>query len=202
MKLTRRYRWRPARRSALLTATLATALALVAGCSKGDLRLDLQVFAADRPLAETFRAIDSHADEMDCTVTGGAANIYSVTRYQWARLHAMALQGNVVRRTLAHQSTFLSEDDHTLALTTADGGTLDVSLCVTPDSCCTWMLQNVEFALRGVPAGGAVRFYSMWPVVRNILVELVPPRTAGSARVWILMDIEEVNPNAPKPDPR
>jgi len=185
----------------LLPVALCAAAAL-GGCARhGLLRLSLDVYDSEATLARTLRAIDSRPRTLDCESLEGQGEVYEISNYQWARLKAMARKGDQVRETLGRQVEFGVSDDVVLAADTSLGETFGMELTVVEDGCCEYVLGNVECTLRGPGGPRSIAFSCMVPVVRQVLAELLPGE-AGGRLTWILIDIREVYPDAPKPDPR
>jgi hypothetical protein len=188
------------------TAVWAAALVLLAvvagGCGpKGNLAFQMQTFSAEKSFADTFKALDSEPKKLDCIIGNGADTIYEMTRYQWARLNALAIEAGAVRRQT--RDRFLMNQNEELATTVnaGDCGTIDTRITVVPDSCCTFTLQGVSYTLHRKGGGEtSVAFSCMYPVISNIFVEL-PPAAAGGRFTWILMDVEELATDHANPIP-
>lgn len=181
------------RRPLLAAVTLLLALSALAGCgnSKDNLSFEMQVFSAEQSFVETFKALDSEAAKLDCSISSGPDTVYSLTRYQWARLNALALKEAEVRRTFRDKSLMNDVDEFLRTVTTSDQRTLDVAVMVVPDSCCTFTLQHVGYTVRDAGGEATIDFSCMYPIINNILVQL-PPTSQGGRYTWILMDIEKI----------
>lgn len=176
----------------------AVALVLVAmglaGCgTPPPMMLSLDVFSAEQSFVDTFKAFDSTAQKLDCIMTDGGDTIYELSRYQWARLKAMALEGKAVERTLSQKQGLTASTEATLSATTRGGETLEADVLVVPDSCCTFILQYVRYRLSDTAGQSSITFACMYPIIQNILIDL-PPTAPGRRRTWILMDIKELPP--------
>jgi len=178
------------------------AVTALGGCARhGLLRLNLNVYDSDATLARTLRAIDSTPRTLDCESLEGQGKVYEVTNYQWARLKAMARQGDAVRETASRRVDFTVDDEVKLRLPTRGNEEFEAQLSVAEDGCCEYVLSYVECVVHGPGGPRSIAFSCMYPVVRQILAEL-PPARPDDLPVWVLIDIREVYPDAPKPDPR
>jgi hypothetical protein len=172
----------------LVAMTLAASLA---GCgTPSPMMLSLEVFSAEQSFVDTFKAFDSKASKLDCIMTEDGDTIYELSRYQWARLKAMALEGKAVERTLSQKQGLEASTEAVLSATTRRGETLEAEVLVVPDSCCTFVLQYVGYRLTDTAGQSRIAFACMYPIIQNILIDL-PPTAAGRRRTWILMDIKE-----------
>ena len=180
----------PQRRRPAVLLAVAAALVATGGCGTQNLDFELQVFTAQRPVVDAYRAFDSRVEPLECFLSEGEDTIYVFSRYQWARLNAMALRGKGIRRTYENKFVLKPDDQFNVSVTTEDEKQLDVELAVSPDSCCTWTLSHVAYTLRDDRGTSTVTFGSMWPIIQNILVQL-PPTHEGGPWTWILMNIEE-----------
>lgn len=181
------------RRPAFGAAAMALSLLALIGCgnTRDNLSFEMQVFSAERSFVETFKALDSEASKLECSIGSGPDTVYSLTRYQWARLNAMALKGAEVRRTFRDKSLMNDIEEFQRKVATSDERTLDVAVMVVPDSCCTFTLQHVGYTVHDAGGQTSLDFSCMYPVINNILVQL-PPTSAGGRYTWILMDIEKI----------
>ena len=186
------------RRTAWAGAAAVLALLALTGCTRqtDNLSFEMHVFSAERPFVETFKAMDSDAAKLDCSVSSGADTVYSLTRYQWARLNALALRGKEVQRTFHDTQRMNDVEEFQRKVSTSDERTVDVAVMVVPESCCTFTLQHVGYTLHDAGGQTGIDFSCMYPIINNILVEL-PPTVAGGRYTWILMDIEKVGPDEP-----
>jgi len=176
--------------------------AALGGCARhGLLRLSLDVYDSDATLAATLRAFDSRPRTLDCESLEGQGRVYEVSNYQWARLKALARKGDAVREVLSRQVEFTVDDTVEFDEATAAGERFEAELSVSEDGCCEYVLGYVECTLHGPRGSRSIGFSCMYPVVRQVLAELLPGGPGGRP-TWILIDIREVYPEAPKPDPR
>lgn len=180
---------------------LAACTSLAASGCRTELELDLHAFTSQRPLVRTLAAYDSKAVTLDCKIGDGRATVYQITNYQWSRIDWLADRGQAAERTLRERFAITTYEQADLELEMLDGGRMTAAVMVTPDGCCEYSLSNAEFTVRGPGGTGHVTFWCEWPTVQNILVEL-PPAQAGGRYIWIIMNIQEPDPDAPKTDPR
>jgi hypothetical protein len=190
-----------AARGALWAAVLLWLVAASCGCRAQHLVMGLRVFAAEQSLEKTLRTYDSKAVPLECEFLEGDGQVYAVSNYQWARLRALARAERGVQETLAGEFEMGPDDGVLLDLATRLGERLEGEVQVTPDGCCEYTLSNVTYTLRGPAGPRGLEFCCMYPLVRNVLAELRPV-AQGQTWAWILIDVREADPDAPKPDPR
>jgi hypothetical protein len=182
-----------AARLVLMVSAALSAAIVGGGCAKPPPQVSarLQVFSAERPMAELLANVGNGPADAECWPKDGPAKFYSLSHYQMARIGSMAKEAKLVERSLEHEASFRTDESLGLSLKTRHDEQLAIDLNVYTEACCGLVIGQSSFALTDAAGTSRADFACQMPNIGLLAVEL-PPTAEGRRRTWIILELQKL----------